>query len=41
MDQLDALGFAGDQEMHARDVHLRHLIEIKHEPGAEVPDLGP
>ena len=41
MDHLDALCFASDQEMHARDVHLRHLIEIKHEPGAEVPDLGP
>jgi len=41
MDQLDALYFAGDQEMHARDVHQRHLIEIKHEPAAAVPDLGP
>jgi len=41
MEQLDALCFAGDQEMDARDVHQRHLIEIKHAPGAEVPDLGP
>jgi len=41
MDQLDALCFAGKQEMHARGVHQRHLIEIKHEPSAEVPDLGP
>src|SRR3989442_10988649 len=36
MEQLDALCFAGDQEMDARDVHQRHLIEIKHAPGVHL-----
>jgi hypothetical protein len=41
MQQLDALGSAGDEEAHDYDVHQRHLVQVEHEPRAVPPDCGP
>src|SRR5260370_14683109 len=38
--QHDALCFAGDEEVHDRDVHQGHLLQVEHEPRAVPPHLG-
>ena len=40
MHQSDAVGLAGDEKAHDRDVHQRHLVQVEHEARPESPDLG-
>jgi len=40
MHQRDAVGLAGDEKAHDRDVHQRHLVQVEHEARPESPDQG-
>jgi len=40
MHERDAVGLAGDEKAHARDVHQRHLVQVEHKARPESPDLG-
>ena len=40
MHERDAVGLAGDEKAHDRDVHQRHLVQVEHEARPESPDLG-
>src|SRR5689334_18329165 len=39
-DEGDAVGLAGDEKAHDRDVHQRHLVQVEHQARPESPDLG-
>src|SRR3989441_261329 len=40
MDERDAVGLAGDEKAHDRDVHQRHFVQVEHEARPESPHLG-